>query len=104
MNTNTSAIPAFTQMSPTDFAAIGLNQIAFVKPTVVDGEAGFAVHGADGTPLTRSDLDDLDAEVRLRDELQVITNILGALEDVPDLGIEAGLRCHAAPRGSGDWR
>jgi len=53
----------------------------------------------DGTPLTRSDLDDLDAEVRLRDELQVITNILGALEDVPDLGIEAGLRCHAASPG-----
>ena len=56
----------------------------------------------DGTPLTRSDLDDLDAEVRLRDELQVITNILGrCLEDVPDLGIEAGLRCHAAPRDLG---
>jgi len=48
---NTNAIPAFTQMSPTDFAAIGLNQIAFVKPTVVEGEAAFAVHGADGTPL-----------------------------------------------------
>jgi hypothetical protein len=57
-----------------------------------------------GTPLTRSDLDDLDAEVRLRDELQIITNILGALEDVPDLGIEAGLRCYAASPGSGDWR
>lgn len=49
---NTNAIPTFAQMSPTDFAALGLNQIAFVKPTVVEGQAAFAVHGADGTPLT----------------------------------------------------
>ncbi|MGO4125569.1 DUF1150 family protein [Inquilinus sp. YAF38] len=48
---NTDTIPTFTQMSPTDFAAIGLNQIAFVKPVVVEGEPAFAVHGADGTPL-----------------------------------------------------
>lgn len=52
-----------------------------------------------GTPLMREALDDLDAEVRLRDELQIITNMLGALPDVPALGIEAGLRCHAASPG-----
>ncbi|MDX1877766.1 AraC family transcriptional regulator [Mycolicibacterium sp. 141076] len=51
-----------------------------------------------GTSLTRSALDDLDAEVHLRDEIQIITNMLGAL-DVPGLGIEAGLRCHAASPG-----
>ncbi|WP_313888785.1 AraC family transcriptional regulator [Mycolicibacterium sp. CBMA 226] len=51
-----------------------------------------------GTSLTRADLDDLDAEVHLRDEIQIITNMLGAL-DVPGLGIEAGLRCHAASPG-----
>lgn len=52
MTMNTNAIPAFTQMSPTDFAALGLHQIAFVKPTVLEGQAVVAVHGADGTPLT----------------------------------------------------
>lgn len=52
-----------------------------------------------GTPLTRGALDDLDAEVRLRDELQIISNMLGALPDVPDLGVQAGLRCHAASPG-----
>jgi len=52
-----------------------------------------------GTPLTREVLDDLDAEVRFRDELQIITNILGTLDDVPGLGVEAGLRCHAASPG-----
>ncbi|MGU3502475.1 AraC family transcriptional regulator ligand-binding domain-containing protein [Mycobacterium sp. C31M] len=52
-----------------------------------------------GTPLTRTRLDDLDAEVRLRDELQIITNMLDALPDAAGLGIEAGLRCHAASPG-----
>lgn len=52
-----------------------------------------------GTPLTRETLDDIDAEVRFRDELQIITNILRALDDVPALGVEAGLRCHAASPG-----
>lgn len=51
-----------------------------------------------GTSLTRAALEDLDAEVHLRDEIQIITNMLGAL-DVPGLGIEAGLRCHAASPG-----
>jgi len=58
----------------------------------------------DGIPLTRSDLDDLDAEVRLRDELQVITNILGALEDVPDSASRPVCAAMRPPRGSGDWR
>ncbi|WP_245839742.1 AraC family transcriptional regulator [Mycobacterium aquaticum] len=52
-----------------------------------------------GTPLTREALEDLDAEVRLRDELQILTNILDALSGVPGLGVEAGLRCHAASPG-----
>jgi AraC-like DNA-binding protein len=52
----------------------------------------------DGTSLTRVALDDLDAEVHLRDEIQIISNMLAVL-DVPGLGIEAGLRCHAASPG-----
>lgn len=51
-----------------------------------------------GTSLTRAALDDLDAEVHLRDEIQIITNMLDTL-DVPGLGFEAGLRCHAASPG-----
>lgn len=52
-----------------------------------------------GTLLAREALDDLDVQVRLRDELQIISNILGALPDVPGLGVEAGVRCHAASPG-----
>ena len=39
-----------------------------------------------GTPLSRDGLDDVDAEVRLNDELQIIANMLAALPDVADNG------------------
>jgi hypothetical protein len=38
-------------LSPRDFAAYGVDQVAFVKPVTVEGVDGFAVHAADGTPL-----------------------------------------------------
>lgn len=36
-------------------AELGLSQIAYVKQVTVDGEACFAIHAADGTPLALSD-------------------------------------------------
>ena len=30
---------------------LGMAQMAYVKPVVVDGEAAFAIHAADGTPM-----------------------------------------------------
>lgn len=35
---------------PTAFAALGVQQIAYVKR--IDGERNYAIHAADGTPLT----------------------------------------------------
>lgn len=40
------------QLSPKDFAAFGVDHVAYVKPVSVNGAAAFAVHAADGTPLT----------------------------------------------------
>lgn len=34
------------------FAALGLNQVAYIRALVKDDQSGFAVHGADGTFLT----------------------------------------------------
>jgi hypothetical protein len=39
-------------LSPKDFAAFGLDLLAYIKPITVDGAPGFAIHAADGTPLT----------------------------------------------------
>ncbi len=35
-----------------DFTSFGLEDLAYVKNVVVDGQAMQAVHAADGTPLT----------------------------------------------------
>jgi len=42
----------FRQLSPKDFAAFGLNDLAYVKPIEVEGRPRFAIHAADGTALS----------------------------------------------------
>lgn len=39
------------RLSPQQLAQLGLTQIAYVRPVVAGGEAAFAIHAADGTPM-----------------------------------------------------
>ena len=39
------------EMSSQDFALIGVEQLAYIKPTVVNGVSGFSIHAADGTQI-----------------------------------------------------
>ncbi len=38
-------------ISVEQLAQLGMQQIAYVKPVVVNGAAAFAIHAADGTPM-----------------------------------------------------
>ena len=38
-------------LSEKQLAALGVSQIAYLKPVVIDGIEGFAIHAADGTPM-----------------------------------------------------
>ena len=38
-------------ISAEQLAQLGMQQIAYVKPVVLNGEHGFAIHAADGTPM-----------------------------------------------------
>jgi hypothetical protein len=38
-------------ISTEQLAQLGMQQIAYVKPVVLNGEHGFAIHAADGTPM-----------------------------------------------------
>lgn len=40
------------QMTPTDLASLGVDEMAYVKPITVDDTEAWAIHGADGTALT----------------------------------------------------
>lgn len=39
------------QITPQDLAALGVQDIAYVKATHIDGQEVFAIHAADGTQL-----------------------------------------------------
>ncbi len=38
-------------LTPVEFARLGVSQIAYIKPVIVEGSPAFAIHGADGAPL-----------------------------------------------------
>jgi hypothetical protein len=38
-------------ISTEQLAQLGMQQIAYVKPVVVNGTVAFAIHAADGTPM-----------------------------------------------------
>jgi len=68
MNTNTSNQPEdqagvavvmdIRHISTAQLAQLGMQQIAYVKHVELDGERGFAIHAADGTPMAvTGDLD-----------------------------------------------
>jgi hypothetical protein len=38
-------------LSAEQLASLGVSHIAYVKPVVMNGQQGFAIHAADGTPM-----------------------------------------------------
>jgi len=42
-------------MTTDQLGSLGMSHIAYVKPVVVNGMAGFAIHAADGTPMALAD-------------------------------------------------
>jgi hypothetical protein len=46
-----AAIMDIRHISAAQLAQLGMQQIAYVKPVVLNGENGFAIHAADGTPM-----------------------------------------------------
>ncbi|MGH7039952.1 MAG: DUF1150 family protein [Stellaceae bacterium] len=47
-----SAIEHIRQMSREELALFGVQDMAYVKPVLVEGVRGYAVHAADGTEMT----------------------------------------------------
>jgi len=59
MNSNDQAnLPVTAQvafdvrhLTQQQLSVLGVSHIAYVKPVIVNGVAGFAIHAADGTPM-----------------------------------------------------
>jgi hypothetical protein len=57
-NTDTTAPVAsfdIRHLSAEQLAQLGVSQIAYVKPVMVNGQNGFAIHAADGTPMAMAE-------------------------------------------------
>lgn len=39
------------RFSPKEFAHLGLKDLAYIRPVMVENAAAFAIHAADGTPI-----------------------------------------------------
>ncbi|HUB10776.1 MAG TPA: DUF1150 family protein [Acetobacteraceae bacterium] len=54
MNEMTASAPLVVdvrKLSQEQFAQLGMARLAYVKPVILEGTAGFAIHAADGTPM-----------------------------------------------------
>jgi hypothetical protein len=49
--TPAAVIMDIRHISAAHLGQLGMQQIAYVKPVVLNGEQGFAIHAADGTPM-----------------------------------------------------
>ncbi|MFC4166225.1 MULTISPECIES: DUF1150 family protein [Roseomonas] len=46
-----AAADALRQLAPADWARFGAEQIAYIRPVLVDGNPAVAIHAADGTQI-----------------------------------------------------
>jgi hypothetical protein len=61
------------QMTANDLAMFGMQDFAYVKPVVVDGNAGYAIHAADGTQMALINNRDLAFVVVRQNELEPVS-------------------------------
>jgi hypothetical protein len=60
-------------ISPREFALLGMNDMAYVKRIVVNDEARFAIHGADGSQLALAPSEDLAHATIRRNDLEPVS-------------------------------
>jgi hypothetical protein len=66
-------IEQMRQMTTNDLAMLGMQDIAYVKPVLVDGTEGFAVHAADGTQMALIGDRDIAFAVVRQNELEPVS-------------------------------
>jgi hypothetical protein len=64
---------SYMQLSSQAFAALGVQDIAYIKPILRDGKAMVAVHAADGTELAVAQSRDLAVALVRQHELEPLS-------------------------------
>jgi hypothetical protein len=60
-------------LSAEQLGALGVSQIAYVKAVVVNGQQGFAIHAADGTPMAVAGDREVAVAAILQHEMQPLS-------------------------------
>ena len=68
-----SKIRLLRNLSPQAFLSLGIQQIAYIRPFVVDGASRFAVHPADGTPLAFHEDETMARAISRQNDLEPFT-------------------------------
>jgi hypothetical protein len=66
-------IEQMRSMTANDLAMLGMQDIAYVKPVVVDGNASYAIHAADGTQMALIGDRDIAFAVVRQNELEPVS-------------------------------
>jgi hypothetical protein len=70
MNTQTSV--SLKNLSQSDLLSFGLNDVAYLKPTMVNGQPVFAIHAADGSQLALVASQEIGVAAMLEHELEPV--------------------------------
>jgi hypothetical protein len=65
-------IEKLREMSPQDFALLGMQRLAYIKPSVVNGVSGFSIHAADGTQIGMAESRELALAAVKRHDLEPV--------------------------------
>jgi hypothetical protein len=60
-------------LSAEQLGSLGVSQIAYVKPVVLNGQHGFAIHAADGTPMAVAGDRDVAVAAIVQHEMQPLS-------------------------------
>ncbi len=68
-----STAQALRHLTAQDFLAFGVQQIAYIRPVMMNGAAAFAIHAADGTPLAFHENAETAKALTRQNELEPVT-------------------------------
>ena len=70
---SSSGTPLSPSLTPADFVALGVDDVAYVKPVVVNGARAYAIHAANGQHLAVVPNRDLALATVRQNELEPVS-------------------------------
>ncbi|MGB4108170.1 MAG: DUF1150 family protein [Alphaproteobacteria bacterium] len=72
-NKDLNSIAFFKGLSAQDFRNFGVQQLAYIRPVMIQNRPAFAIHAADGTPLSVMDTRDTAIIAVRHNDLEPVT-------------------------------